>query len=98
MAWTICGVTVRITFVPTDSTKTSTPRRIDSSITYTAYRTMTHSYRLVSSRRTSGCINSVNFQLATRLDGKGGYPPNGSDEEYSFYIEKCFPVSDNRRQ
>lgn len=31
------------------------------------------------------------------LDRKGGYPPRDSDEEYSFYIKECFPISDNRR-
>src|SRR5262249_32654300 len=41
---------------------------------------------------------SVKERIQKWLDGKGGFPPNGSHDEYSFYIEKCFPVGDNRRQ
>src|SRR5262249_55053025 len=31
-------------------------------------------------------------------DSKGVYPVNGSSEEYSSYIEHCFPISWHRRQ
>ena len=32
------------------------------------------------------------------LDKQGGYPALDSHEEYCFYIEKCFPVGQHRRQ
>jgi SIR2-like domain len=42
-------------------------------------------------------LPSVKERIQRWLDSKGGYPPNGTDAEYSFYIEKCFPISDSRR-
>lgn len=42
-------------------------------------------------------LPSVKERIQRWLDGKGGYPAAGSDAEYSFYIEQCFPISDNRR-
>ena len=42
-------------------------------------------------------LPSVKERIQRWLDGKGGFPLNGSEDEYSFYIEKCFPISDNRR-
>ena len=32
------------------------------------------------------------------LDNEGGYPQENDNDEYSFYIEKSFPISDTRRQ
>lgn len=32
------------------------------------------------------------------LDGENVYPENGSDEEYGFYIEKCYPIPQDRRR
>ncbi|MDR2269484.1 MAG: SIR2 family protein [Sphingobacterium sp.] len=32
------------------------------------------------------------------LDNEGIYPAAGSPEEYSFYIEKCYPIEDDRRK
>jgi hypothetical protein len=31
------------------------------------------------------------------LDRRGGYPPSGSQTEYSFFAEACFPTSTDRR-
>ena len=31
------------------------------------------------------------------LDGQGRFPPQGSHEEYGFYIQECFPIPENRR-
>ena len=31
------------------------------------------------------------------LDSRGGFPPAGADEEYSHYIEACYPLAENRR-
>lgn len=42
-------------------------------------------------------LASVKQRIQRWLDSKGGYPPAGTDEEYSFYIEKCYPLTDTRR-
>lgn len=42
-------------------------------------------------------LRSVQERIQKWLDEKGGYPANGSSEEYSFYIEKCYPISQHRR-
>jgi hypothetical protein len=41
---------------------------------------------------------SVQRRIQDWLDKQGGYPTEGTVEEYCFYIEKCFPVSSHRRQ
>lgn len=41
---------------------------------------------------------SVQQRIQRWLDEKGGYPTNASPEEYSYYIEKCFPITQHRRQ
>lgn len=41
---------------------------------------------------------SVQRGIQDWLDKQGGYPPLESAEEYCFYIEKCFPVGQHRRQ
>lgn len=43
-------------------------------------------------------LPSVKKRIQKWLDDQGGFPPNGSPEEYSFYIEKCYPISQHRRQ
>jgi len=40
---------------------------------------------------------SVKKRIQSWLDGRGGYPAAGADEEYSYYIEKCYPLAENRR-
>lgn len=40
----------------------------------------------------------VRQAVQTWLDNEGIYPDAGSIEEYSFYIEKCFPIEDDRRK
>src|SRR5271157_5124279 len=42
-------------------------------------------------------LPSVKRRIQNWLDGKGGHPPAGADEEYSHYIEKCYPSAENRR-
>lgn len=32
------------------------------------------------------------------LDTQGGFPPEDSPDEYGFYIQRCYPVPDDRRQ
>ena len=32
------------------------------------------------------------------LNDKGSYPREGSPDEYSFYIERCFPITEDRRR
>jgi SIR2-like domain len=42
-------------------------------------------------------LPSVKERIQRWLDSKGGCPAGSSDEEYSFYIKSCFPITDNRR-
>lgn len=32
------------------------------------------------------------------LDSEGQYPPKDHDREYSFYVERCYPIEDDRRK
>lgn len=43
-------------------------------------------------------LRSIQERIQRWLDTKGMYPANGSPEEYSFYIEQCFPIGQHRRQ
>ena len=43
-------------------------------------------------------LPSVKQRIQRWLDAKGIYPAEGSPEEYSFYIEQCFPISEDRRR
>lgn len=54
-------------------------------------------------------INSANFyknykdeavrrSIQTWLDNQGEYPQMNSEEEYSFYAEKAYPIADDRRK
>mgnify|MGYP001240476736 CR=1 FL=1 len=43
-------------------------------------------------------VDSVRYAIQRWLDNKGVFPANGSDEEYSFYAEKAYPISDDRRK
>lgn len=42
-------------------------------------------------------LPSVRQRIQQWLDDEGTYPPNGSEEEYGFYIEKCYPLAEHRR-
>ena len=42
-------------------------------------------------------VPSVLERIQRWLDQQGGYPPAGDASEYGFYIERCFPISDDRR-
>lgn len=39
----------------------------------------------------------VKNMIQTWLDTEKGYPALWSDDEYSFYCEKCYPIADDRR-
>lgn len=41
---------------------------------------------------------SVQERIQNWLDRKGGFPANGSSDEYSFYIRECYPINQHRRQ
>lgn len=43
-------------------------------------------------------IDSVREAIQRWLDGKCGFPSNGSAEEYSFYAETTYPIADDRRK
>ncbi len=43
-------------------------------------------------------LPSIQNRLQDWLNNKGGFPPINSTEEYSFYIEKCFPLVESRRR
>ena len=42
-------------------------------------------------------LDGVRRRIQKWLDRQGGYPLEGLPEEYSFYIQQCFPISDDRR-
>jgi len=42
-------------------------------------------------------LEGVRRKIQQWLDRQGCYPPENSAEEYGFYIEQCFPISDDRR-
>ncbi len=41
-------------------------------------------------------IKSNRIKIQSWLDSMG-YPPQGSEDEYSFYIEKCYPLHEDRK-
>lgn len=43
-------------------------------------------------------VDSVRDAIQRWLDDKGEFPANGSDDEYSFYAEKTYPIPDDRRK
>ena len=42
-------------------------------------------------------LPSVKKRIQNWLDSKGGYPTEGADAEYGEYIERCYPLAENRR-
>jgi hypothetical protein len=42
-------------------------------------------------------LPAVQRKIQTWLDKQGGYPADGSEEEYGVYFEHCYPVADDRR-
>lgn len=40
----------------------------------------------------------VRTQIQKWLDAEGSYPSLSADEEYSFYIEECYPIEEDRRK
>ncbi|MDR1003228.1 MAG: SIR2 family protein [Oscillospiraceae bacterium] len=43
-------------------------------------------------------VDSVREAIQRWLDNNGGFPKSGSDEEYSFYAERTYPIADDRRK
>ena len=43
-------------------------------------------------------LPAVRQRIQRWLDEKRCYPPEDSSDEYAVYIEKCFPISENRRR
>lgn len=42
-------------------------------------------------------LDGVRRRIQGWLDRQGGYPAEGALEEYGFYVQQCFPISDDRR-
>ncbi len=42
--------------------------------------------------------DQVRVQIQKWLDSESSYPQAYSDKEYSFYIEECYPIEDDRRK
>lgn len=42
-------------------------------------------------------LPTVRNRIQRWIDGQGGYPKVGDPEEYGFYIQQCYPISDDRR-
>src|SRR5258705_3716019 len=42
-------------------------------------------------------LASVRLRIQRWLDRQGIYPTNGAPEEYSVYIEACYPIPESRR-
>lgn len=42
-------------------------------------------------------LPAVRQKIQRWFDSQGEYPPLGSDDEYAFYIERCYPIPDHRR-
>ncbi len=43
-------------------------------------------------------LPDVQRRVQRWLDGEGTYPPLGSSDEYGYYVERCYPIADDRRQ
>jgi hypothetical protein len=42
-------------------------------------------------------LGSIQDRIQGWIDSQGGYPKAGSPEEYGFYIERCYPLLEDRR-
>jgi hypothetical protein len=42
-------------------------------------------------------LPAVREKIQRWIDRQGGFPREGAPEEYGFYIERCFPISEHRR-
>jgi NAD-dependent SIR2 family protein deacetylase len=43
-------------------------------------------------------LASVRERIQTWLNAEGRFPKQGSSEEYSFYVEQCYPIGSDRRR
>ena len=41
-------------------------------------------------------LPAVRHRIQKWLDSQGAFPPDGSTQEYAFYIRQCFPIPDDR--
>lgn len=41
-------------------------------------------------------LPAVRHRIQKWLDVQGGFPPGGTPHEYTFYIQQCFPIPDDR--
>lgn len=42
-------------------------------------------------------LPGIRRRIQQRLDGQGRFPPDGTPEEYGFYIQQCFLIAEDRR-
>ena len=42
-------------------------------------------------------LPGIRSRIQRWLDNQGHFPPNGSPEEYGFYVQQCFPITEDRR-
>lgn len=42
-------------------------------------------------------LPAVRLKIQKWLDSQGKYPANGAVDEYGFYIQKCYPIAEDRR-
>ena len=42
-------------------------------------------------------LPGIRRRIQQWLDGQGRFPPEGTPEEYGFYIQQCFPIAEDRR-
>ena len=42
-------------------------------------------------------LPGIRRRIQQWLDGQGRFPPDGTHDEYGFYIEQCFPIVEDRR-
>ena len=42
-------------------------------------------------------LPGIRRRIQEWLDAQGSFPPAGSPEEYGFYIQRCFPIAEDRR-
>ena len=42
-------------------------------------------------------LPSIRRRIQQWLDGQGLFPPDGAPDEYGFYVQQCFPITEDRR-
>jgi len=69
-----------------------------------AYDCIWHWKQKIYSSKSGNNLGNIDFKsdnvkafIQKWLDSEGSFPALGHDNEYSFYIEKCYPIEDDRR-